>query len=230
MPPIKLVVFDIAGTLIEDHDEVAQAFLTALTSNGIRVEANEIQEWKGGSKRQVIRHFVEQQFGEANPNNSTLLEKTYRDFRQTLERSYAESVVAIPGAADALRRLRAEGIAIATNTGFYREVRDAILARVGWTEVFDANVCSDDVPLGRPAPYMIFHAMEQTRITHVATVMAVGDTPLDLQAGANAGVGAIVGVLSGTHPESRLVRERHTHIIDSVADIPELVKQLALGT
>ena len=230
MPAIRLVVFDIAGTLIEDHDEVAQAFLSALTGNGIQVGAGEIQEWKGGSKRQVIQHFVEQQFGKTNPNNSTLLEKTYRDFRQTLERSYAASVVAIPGAADTLRRLREDGIAVATNTGFYREVRDAILARLGWTDRFDANICSDDVPLGRPAPYMIFRAMEQTRVADVAAVMAVGDTPLDLRAGANAGVGGIVGVLSGTHPKSRLVQEPHTHIIASVAGIPELVKQLAAGS
>ena len=228
MPPIKLVVFDIAGTLIEDHDEVAQAFLRALTGNGIRVEPAEIQEWKGGSKRQVIRHFVERQFGQAG-SNSELLEKTYCDFRQTLERSYAQPVTAVPGAADTLRELRAGKVAIATNTGFYREVRDAIMSRLGWTDWFDANVCSDDVPSGRPAPYMIFHAMEQTRVTDVSAVMAVGDTPLDLQAGANAGAGSIVGVLSGTHPESRLVRERHTHIIRSVAEIPELLKQLAIG-
>jgi phosphoglycolate phosphatase-like HAD superfamily hydrolase len=57
--PIELVVFDIAGTLVEDHDEVTSAFHAALTGNGVRVSREELREWKGGAKREVIRRFVE---------------------------------------------------------------------------------------------------------------------------------------------------------------------------
>jgi phosphoglycolate phosphatase-like HAD superfamily hydrolase len=65
--------------------------------------------------------------------------------------------------------------------------------------------------------------MEAAKVTSVADVMAVGDTPLDLQAGRNAGARAVVGVLSGASKRERLDAEPHTDIIASVAGLPELI-------
>jgi phosphoglycolate phosphatase-like HAD superfamily hydrolase len=87
-------------------------------------------------------------------------------------------------------------------------------------------ISSDDVERGRPSPYMLFHAMEAARIDSVAEVMAVGDTPLDLQAGNNGGLGAVVGVLSGASTEENLRREPHTDILPSVASLPRLLPKL----
>jgi phosphoglycolate phosphatase-like HAD superfamily hydrolase len=52
--------------------------------------------------------------------------------------------------------------------------------------------------------------------------MCVGDTVLDLQAGFNAGVRYVVGVLSGAHKKAQLEQERHTHLIESVASLPSM--------
>jgi len=65
--------------------------------------------------------------------------------------------------------------------------------------------------------------MEIARITNVAEVMAVGDTPLDLQAGSNAALRGVVGVLTGASNAEALRKERHTHILDSVALLPKLL-------
>ena len=70
---------------------------------------------------------------------------------------------------------------------------------------------------------MIFHAMESARVDSVAKVMAVGDTPLDLQAATNAGLRAVVGVLSGASRLEVLRREPHSHILASVANLPALL-------
>ena len=70
---------------------------------------------------------------------------------------------------------------------------------------------------------MLFHAMETARVDSVAEVMAVGDTPLDLQAASNAGLRGIVGVLSGAGTAPQLQREQHTHILPSVASLPRLL-------
>ena len=71
---------------------------------------------------------------------------------------------------------------------------------------------------------MLFHAMEGARVNNVAEVMAVGDTPLDLQAGTNAGLRAVVGVLSGAATAEALRHEPHTHILPSVASLPALLR------
>lgn len=220
--PVELVVFDIAGTLIEDHDEVTSAFHAAFQANGIHVTREELREWKGGAKREVIRHFAGAQ---ADSPNEGLVEKTFADFRRLLEESYIQSLKPIADAENAVRELRRLGLRTATNTGFYGQFRDTILERLGWRDLFDANVSSDDVEHGRPAPDMIFRAMEVTGVRDAAKVMAVGDTPLDLQAAHQARTGAAVGVLTGVHGRERLQREPHTHILESVADIPKILNQ-----
>jgi len=225
MDPIRLVIFDIAGTIIEDHGEVLDAFSQALKGNGIAFTDAELREWKGASKREVIRHFVKRQFGE-DPRSAEKIAATYANFRNLLENDYRErGVSTISGAHSTFLWLRERNIEIATTTGFYRELNDLILDQVGWKEVFRASISSSDVPQGRPAPDMILRAMETTGITNPAQVINVGDTPLDLQAGTNAGVRGVVGVLTGVHGRERLQREPHTHIISSVADLPALIEK-----
>jgi phosphonatase-like hydrolase len=219
--PIELAIFDIAGTLIEDHNEVADAFLEALRANYIEVTDDEIKEWKGSSKRQVITYFVERQFGRCR--NLPLIDRTYSEFRFNLEQRYGNGgIVKIAGAEEALDWLCARKIKLATTTGFYREVRDRILCELNWETRFDVNVCSDDVANGRPAPDMINMVMKQTGISDAARVLTIGDTPLDLQSGTAAKCGMVVGVLTGMHTPERLRREPHTQLISSVADIPSL--------
>jgi phosphonatase-like hydrolase len=219
---IDLVIFDIAGTLIEDHDEVTDSFLGALRTNGIEVRDDEIKEWKGSSKREVIGHFVARQFGSCRIG--ALIEQTYSDFRFRIEKRYSDGgVIPIPGADETLRWLRDQKIKIATTTGFYRELRDTILRAAGWEHIFDANVCADDVAHGRPAPDMILKAMKQAGVSDPARLMNVGDTPLDLQAGTKARARAVVGVLTGKHPRERLEREPHTELLESVVVLPGLL-------
>lgn len=225
--PIDLVIFDIAGTLIEDHDEVTDSFLAALRNNGIDATEGEIMERKGSSKREVIGHFVARQYGSCRIG--PLIEQAYANFRFLIQKRYAEGgVVPITGASETLRWLGERHIKIATTTGFYRELRDTILCTAGWEQTFDANVCSDDVLNGRPAPDMILRVMELTAVTDPAHVVSVGDTPLDLQSAATAKVKAGIGVLSGRHARERLQREPHTDILDSVAALPALLSSKGL--
>lgn len=221
MSRIRLVVFDIAGTIIEDHGEVIRAFVNALNENGIPFVEDELKKWKGASKREVIRHFVEQV--EPNVDVEQKVETSYRRFRSELEKCYTEKVVPITGAVETFRWCRDHDILLATTTGFYREISDLILNQTGWRDFFTANISSSDVPQGRPAPYMIFRAMEATGVQNVKEVVNIGDTPLDLQSGSNAGVAGVVGVLSGEHGRESLEREPHTHIVNSVAELPQLI-------
>lgn len=225
MPKVKLVIFDICGTIIEDNGEVMDAFCGALESNGLPVSPAEVIEFKGASKREVITRFVERRWGKEEPGNKSRIDKAYRDFRAQLESSFSNGgVKPIPGAATTFAWLKTHGIACATTTGFYRSVTDLILKSAGWQDTFGANICSDDVKDGRPAPDMIFRAMEATGTTDVREVLNVGDTQLDLQAGKRAGVLGVIGVLTGVHKEDRLLPELPSHLIPSVADLPSLIK------
>jgi phosphonatase-like hydrolase len=225
MRKVRLVIFDIGGTIIEDNGEVISSFSAALAANGLTASAAELKEVKGSSKRDVIKKFVERQYGKDAAGNDERIRKAYEDFKSELERMFSDGAVKpIPGAGATFAWLKAQNIACATTTGFYRSVTEGILISTGWREKFAANICSDDVKDGRPAPFMIFRAMEKARIDDVRDVLNVGDTPLDIQSGNRSGVLGVIGVLSGIHKKERLLQESPSHLISSVADLPSLIE------
>jgi phosphonatase-like hydrolase len=225
MSKVKLVVFDVGGTIVEDNGEVVASFCAALEANGVPTSAAEIAEFKGASKRDVIRSFVERRWGKEDAANEARIDKAYKKFRDELESKFSNGgVKPIPGAAATFEWLKQHNTVCATTTGFYRSVVDSILLSSGWQDTFAANISSDDVKKGRPAPFMIFRAMEAAGVDDVREVLNVGDTPLDIQAGNRAGVLGVIGVLSGIHQEQRLRKESPSHLIPSVADLPSLIE------
>lgn len=219
---LRLVVLDVGGTIIEDRGDVPQALSSALAHYGIESSDEEIRRRRGASKREVVRYFVDKQGLLPSADRDQLTAKIYDEFSSNLIEVY-RSVPPIAGTENAIQQMRRHGYLLATTTGFDRAVTTSIFRRLDWEGYFAASICSDDVVQGRPAPFMLFHAMEAARVDSVAEVMAVGDTPLDLQAGTKAGLRAVVGVLSGASNAETLRREPHTHILQSVADLPSLL-------
>ncbi|MCK9893646.1 phosphonatase-like hydrolase [Frankia sp. AgB32] len=218
-----LVALDMAGTTIEEHGAVYAALRDAVEAAGVPVPAAALERWMGADKRAAVTALLAAS-GRPEPAAETV-RAVYGTFRARLAAAYRDRPpTALPGVEAALARLREHGVRVALTTGFDREVVDGLLAALGWESgVVDAVLCADDVPVGRPAPYLIFRAMERTGVTDVSRVLCAGDTELDLRAGANAGAGAIVGVLTGAHGVDILGRTRHTHLLASVADLPDLV-------
>lgn len=224
MSAIELVVFDLAGTTIADTGEVPEAFTAALQTHGLQVTNENLQAVRGASKREAIRHFVESQFPRDTANLGARTEKIFTAFRQHLAEIYtSRGVKEIPGTTATFAWLRRQHIKIALNTGFDRELTELILQFVQWDKDFVQTViCGDEVAQGRPAPYLIFHAMEATGVIDVSRVANIGDTVLDLQAGRHAGVRWNIGVLSGAHGQEQMEKIQPTHLLPSVAAAPAL--------
>jgi phosphonatase-like hydrolase len=221
---IKLVIFDIAGTVIEDAGQVPTAFTMALGNYGIEVTSDSIREVRGASKREVIKRFVERQTGIKNSQVNARTEEIYDSFRSILSGLYErDGVREIAGATEVFTWLRTRGVRVALNTGFDRMITELLLHSMHWKgDLINAVACGDDVPRGRPAPDLIFKAMERSEVANVHHVANIGDTVLDLQAAQNAGVRLNFGVLSGAHTKEQLEREPHTHLLSSVVELPAL--------
>jgi phosphonatase-like hydrolase len=225
MSRLELVVCDLAGTLIDDGGAVLNAFRLALNAEHLRFEEAELQAVRGANKRAVLGHFAERSLG---PGEQATLSaaRAYEQFESALSSEYQHGELKpVEGAEPALHALLGSGLKLATNTGFPRSLAALVLGRMGWLEgPFVAHVCGDDVPDGRPAPYMVFLAMQRAAVTSAARVLVAGDTPLDLQAGTNAGAAGVVGVLTGSHGVATLGATRHTHLLPSVAALPALIQ------
>lgn len=230
--PIRLAVFDMAGTTIQDTGVVPLAFDAALASQGLSASAVELDAIRGAGKREAIRHLVRLRRGDADLDHHA--EAVYDAFRGELDRRFrAGGARPVEGAVEVFAWLRERGVAIVLNTGFDRDTQALVLSAVGWDKgagkagVADALVCGDDVPSGRPAPYMIFRAMERTGVFSVAEVLNVGDTVLDIQSGVNARCGVNVAVWSGAHGRDKLARESGAHLMADVSHLPALLERLS---
>lgn len=224
----RLVVFDMAGTTVQDDGMVLECFVAAAGHVGLRVTREELNDLMGHSKIAVFDELSKRQAGPGRAEEARALrDRGYEAFCQVLEGAYARAGVApIEGAERVFEWLHAHGAKVALNTGFYRRVTDILVDRLHWRDKVDAVVCVDDVRQGRPAPYMIHEAMQRCGVLSVDEVVVVGDTPSDMQAGRNAGARAVVGVTSGAHTASTLRRQPSTHVLPSVRELPEMIERL----
>jgi phosphonatase-like hydrolase len=225
---IELVVFDLAGTTVYDGDAVQSSFRAALAAWGIDADPAEVNSVMGLPKPEAVRILLER-FGHQSgvPASTENIDAIHEDFTRRMRQYYATdpAVHEIPGAGAAFAALRRAGIKVALNTGFFRPIADVLLARLGWRSpaVIDADVTSDEVPRGRPHPDMIRHLMTRLGVREARRVAKVGDTGADLEEGANAGCAAIVGVTTGSWSREQLQACPHTHILESVAEVPGLL-------
>lgn len=215
---LALVVFDLSGTTVEDRGQVAAAFASAFERAGCHLTAEDLRAVRGMTKRAAILNLIS-----VKHDCAVGADRVYEAFREELRARYAaDGVQPIAGALHTFDWLKRRRIRIALTTGFDRDITTMLLTALGWTDVADAIVCGEDVVNGRPAPDLIIRAMALTAIDDVRCVAAVGDTVHDLRAGARAGVGWNIGVLSGAHDRATLAAEPHTHLLASVASLPGL--------
>jgi phosphoglycolate phosphatase len=221
-PPIRLVALDMAGTTVADAGAVEEAFQRALDSVGLTAgslradPAEYIRRTMGQSKISVFTELLGGDRHRAEQANVAF----ELAFDQAVERG---EVSAMPGAERALGELRAAGVRLCLTTGFSPATRDRIVAALGWEGAVDLAISPVDAGRGRPWPDMILTAVLRLRIDDVAEVAVVGDTSSDLLAGTRSGASLVIGVLSGAHSRAELADAPHTHLVDSVVDVPELV-------
>jgi phosphonatase-like hydrolase len=224
---IKLVVLDMAGTTVHDDDAVNTCLRRALHSGGFDVSRDEVNAVMGMPKPVAIRTLLERNRQDGSQAPQSLVDRLYDDFGARMLGYYRADpgVRPMPHAVNVLRTIRAAGTKIALDTGFSRAIADAILIRLGWTEgeFLDATVTSDEVARGRPYPDLIELAMQLTGVVDPKEVAKVGDTPPDLQEGDAAGCGLVIGVTNGTHRHDQLSAYPHTHLIESLLELPALV-------
>ena len=222
---IELVVLDMAGTTVDEHGIVYRALEDAVTVTGASVDATDLQTWMGADKTEAIAALLELGGVKADPD---LVARQFDHFRALLAQRYAANPpVALPGVEDALLILKSRGIKIGLTTGFSRDIATPILETLGWAigagQLLDAVVTSDEVAAGRPAPYMIHRVMEATGVHDVRSVVAGGDTVVDLLAARNAGINGL-GVLTGALGREELERHPHSWVLDGVKDLPGVLE------
>ena len=221
-PAFELAALDIAGTTVQEGGVVYRVMRRVVATRvGSFVPDEVLDRWKGTSKREAVAGLLTDLTGSAEGADDThdrLEEALAQEYRR-------EPPSLLPGVAEAVAGLRKAGVRVVLQTGYERDVADLVLAAVGWRVGRDVDglVTSDEVALSRPAPYLIFRAMELARVTRTDRVLVAGDTPNDILAGDNAGARFVVGVTTGAAGREVLESQPSTHVLDSLGEILALL-------
>jgi phosphonatase-like hydrolase len=224
MNSLELVCFDMAGTTMIDSGLVLEAFRRTIDELGVAgEEALKAEQYvvatMGQSKIEVFTSLFESRGVIAN-------EAFERHF---VEAAHEFGVREIPGVRRVVTELRRLGFEVALTTGFSASTREALVHELGWSDLFRVRVSPQDAGRGRPAPDMLLHCLILLEGFATGSLVVVGDTASDMQAGKRAGAGLCVGVLTGTDAKARLVENGADHVIDSVADLMQLGELVNAG-
>lgn len=193
---IRAVLFDWAGTTIDYGSCAPMAvFVEVFRRRGVEITIDEARGPMGRSKREHIAAVAalprvaaswRKAFGREASDAD--LQAIYDDFLPLQKETLARNSDLIPGVVEAVDWCRKQGLKIGSTTGYTRELMEIvapIAARGGYAP--DVIICSDDVPAGRPAPWMNFRAAERLGIFPMSSILVVDDTPVGIEAGLNAG-------------------------------------------
>ncbi len=219
---IELAVIDMAGTTVSDDGLVVEAFEAAADAAGVPA---------GGEDRDRARQYVVDTMGQSKITVFRTLfsdEATAQRANGAFEDAYAALIAAgraapIPGAAEALSRLRSAGIKVALTTGFSADTQGKLIAALGWHDIADLVLAPGAGVRGRPFPDLILTALLRTGAARVQAVAALGDTANDIESALRAGCSIAAGALTGAHDERQLVAAGATHVVSSVTDFADLL-------
>lgn len=221
---IKLVVFDMAGTTVDEDNVVYRTVRSAINAAGYDFTQQQVQAAGAGKeKSQAIRDVLAL---DNNEHSDEEVAAIFDDFRQRLKQAYSDlDVREQPGASEVFAALRERGICVILNTGYDRTTAEQLIKKIGWaigTDI-DALVTASDVLNGRPAPDMIRNAMEFADVTTPTAVAKIGDSQIDIEEGQNAGCGMTLGITTGAQTESQLRDANPTAVIHSLDQLLEFI-------
>jgi phosphonoacetaldehyde hydrolase len=254
---LRAVILDLAGTVV-DYGSCAPAgiFIEVFKRHGVEITVAEARAPMGAHKRDHIAAVAAMpevaarwQAAHSTAVSDADIDALYSELIPLQVACLPDFSDLIPGALEAIAAFRARGLKVATTTGYNREMT-AVVLREMRNQGFepDVAICVDDVPAGRPEPWMALLAAMRLRAYPVSACVKVGDTVPDIAEGLNAGMWTIAVAATGNElglsqsqvaalPATELKERTHAarerlatagahYVLDGVAEVPALFDEI----
>jgi HAD superfamily hydrolase (TIGR01509 family) len=219
MRPLRAILLDVDGTLLDSVDAHAEAWADALEEAGIAVSPTTIRPLVGMGGDKLL------------PAVSGISSTEERGRRISARRAqifrnrYLPNLHPFPMVRPLLQSLHARGLRLVVATSASDEDLDGLLARSGVRDLIDEHASGDDVARSKPDPDIVAEALRAGRV-EAAEALLIGDTPYDVAAAARAGVPCI-GVRSGCWTDDGLAGA--VAVYADAADLPAHLEESPIG-
>jgi phosphoglycolate phosphatase len=222
MPPLKAIIFDLDGIMVDSARDLRDAVNVLLVEEGLRqIDLDEIKSMIGDG----IAKLVERAISATGGDLAGLPEFVAR-FLKIYEANTSHHTEAYSGVVDALAGLRRLGLSLAVVTNKPYAATIGILDALDLHTYFDAVIGGDTLPERKPHPAPILAALKHLGVVPKAALM-IGDNFHDVQAARAAGVRAFAVTYGYSHkPHAELGAD---HLIDTMSELLLIIDNAALA-
>ena len=219
---LKLVIFDVDGTLIDSQAHIVGAMNAAFGGLGLTPPTREQTLSIVGLSLPVA---IDRLMPEADAALQSALVEGYKDGFMRLRSEGGEALSPFyPGAREALERLAAhDDLLLGIATGKSRRGMDHLMDMHGMRRLFQTVQVADDHP-SKPNPSMILSCLSESGVDTTHAVI-LGDTVFDIEMGRNAGIPAI-GVDWGYHPATHLETAGAVKVLTEFAQLDAALNEI----
>lgn len=212
MRDIKLVIFDLDGTLVDAYPAINNSFNYVMRELGLEPQsAATIRRAVGWGDVNLLRPYVHQR----NLKRALCL---YRNHHRHSLLKYSRLY---PHARRLLGHLKAGGFKLAVASNRPTEFSLILLRHLRLIDFFDYVLCADKLKYGKPHPQILNKIIRRFAFKK-PQVLYAGDMVIDAQAGRRAGVKTII-VTGGSSSNFEIKRERPFKIISSIDRLMKLL-------
>jgi len=203
--PIKAILYDLDGTLIDHFEAIHHAIVYAQQALGLPVSSYEkVRATVGGSIEVTMARLI----------GAELAPKAIPLFHTRLREIMFDYLHPLPGAAWLLEQLHARGFRQAVFTNKSGDAARALMQHLGWDRWLELVLGTLDTPWRKPAPEFSRYAIEKLGVTTAKTLL-IGDSTFDIDAAASIGLRAQI-VTTGSHTRAQLLA--HTPPPEAIFD------------
>lgn len=197
--PIKAILFDIDGTLVDSNDLHVDAWEAAFARHGLQADRASIREQigKGGD------NLVPALFPDLPEDEVEALSDAHGE---VFKGKYLDQVQAFPDARDLVARVHDAGLKTALASSASQEELDHYIDMLELRGLVDATTTIDDVEASKPAGDIVSAVLKKLGVAPEEALL-IGDTPYDIESAGKCGVG-VVAVLAGGFPREALAGVR----------------------
>lgn len=218
--PIRLVVFDCDGTLVDSQHTIVEAMTRAFQSHDLALPpAGLVRRVVGLALEEAVERLMPIEAMDRLSSVATAYKDAFFDIRQ--KPGHEEPLY--PGTGDVLKALDESGLILGVATGKSRRGLQAVLDQHGIRHRFATLKTADDGP-GKPNPDILLDAMAEVGAVPETTIM-IGDTTFDIEMAVRARTMSI-GVAWGYHEADELKAVGAQRIAGQYGELPSMIAEL----
>lgn len=211
---LKLVIFDLDGTLVDAYPAIIESFNFTMQRLGYPKEAAPvIRRAVGWGDENLLRPFIKEQD----------LDKAVRIYRRHHKDSLKEKSKVLEGVFAVLRFLKTKRIKIAIASNRPTRFSWIIIRHLGLDRYVDYVLCADKIKYIKPHPQILIKILQYFGVS-ARSALYVGDMGIDAQAGKALGMKTVI-VTTGSSSKKEIKKQKPFKIISKITELLGIIKE-----